>query len=233
MLARESPLSTTESSLTSSPPCKDRGLSHTSQRTRETVPLLDSTSNNTVHSFTTQPTATERPMPTPPIPAPDRTALNPADNRRPAPAALDPIHQQHLRWTEKTTPKLSQIVHPDRTISSVSLEIVHFSGAEKFPSQELSEEPLEGPNATAERPHPDTPAVAPIRTQSNKIEQTDLNTAEPGWTGLNEPERPEHPIPRRTLEIVPFPRPKETPAKQRAEQTTEPRPQTIRETGNA
>ena len=172
--------------------------------------LLDSTRHNTVHSFINQPNATERPMPTPPIPAPDRTALQHADNRRPAHAALDPIHQRHLRWTEKTTPKFSQIVHPDRTISSVSLEIVHFSGAEKFPSQEPSEEPPEQPNATAERPHPDTPAGAPIRTQSNKTEQTDLNAAEPGWTGLNDPERPEHPIPSKTLEIVPFPRPKDS-----------------------
>ncbi len=198
------------------------------------MPLLDSTRHNTVHLFITQPNATERPMPTPRIPASDRTALHPADNRRPAPAALAPFHQQHVRWTEETTPKLSQIVHPDRTISSETLGIAHFSGAENFPPEKPSEEPLEDlpeqPNAIAERPHPDTPAVAPIRTQSNKTEQTDLNQAEQDWTGLNEPERPEHSIPRKTLQIVPFPRPRENPAKQRAEQTTEPRPQTIRET---
>ena len=168
--------------------------------------LLDSTRHNTVHSFINQPNATERPMPTPPIPASDRTVFRPADSRRPAHAALDPIHQQHVRWTEKTTQKLSQIVHPDRTNPSETLGIVHVSGAEKSPS----EEPLEGPNAAAGRPHPDAPAVAPIRTQSNKTEQTDLNAAEPGWTGLNDPERPEHPIPSKTLEIVPFPRPKDS-----------------------
>jgi hypothetical protein len=137
-------------------------------------------------------------MPTSPIPASARTPIH-------------PTHPHRTPWTEKTTPKLSQTYPPDCTISSKTLGIILFPRPEKILSAQ--------PNVAAERPRPDLPAHGPIRTQSNRIEQTSLNGAEQGWTRLTDPDRPEHAITRKTLEIVPFPRARKNSTEHR---TTEP-----------
>ena len=175
-----------------------RRITLASPQSSPNAPPLDSSSHNTVHSFTTRTTASEPPMPTSPIPASARTGMY-------------PTHPRHTPRTEKTTPKLSQIYPPDRTISSKTLGIVRFSRPEKILSAQ--------PNAATERPRPDSPACGPIRKQSNRIEQTDLDGAERGWTRLNDPDRSEHAIPRKTLGIVPFPRARKNSAEHR---TTEP-----------
>ena len=74
--------------------------------------------------------------------------------------------------------------------------------------------------------------ISQNRTESNKPERLEhvehlqncvhptgrlpFNRPEPGWTRLNKPEQPEHPIPRKTLEIVP-----DSPAKEKFHRSPE------------
>ena len=122
--------------------------------------------------------------------------VNPAPGIIQSPPTALPTPGQVLNEPERGWTRLNDPEQPEHPIPSKTQEIACFSPQNLFSA--------EHPTPTAKRPPGTSPRPARSRTKPTNIRQTDLNDPERGWTRLNDPERPEHPIPRKTLEIACF-----------------------------
>ena len=108
--------------------------------------------------------------------------------------------------TEKTRPKLSLLVPPNLTIPSKTKEIREF-----LPPEENSRQiPLHSTGSDSTIVQAAATRLGPASSDPNEIEQIRtrqrsirLNDAERGWTRLNDPDRHEHTISSKTLDLVP------------------------------
>ena len=153
----------------------------------------------------------------------------PGSRQLPGRVSNDPRSAQHPHSTAKTAPKSSKTVHPTRcgqvrrvhALASFHVAPCLTRGPDLDACEERRRHPwLDGGagGLTQERrgganviSRMNLGALGPVSSTGRRSlaalrsvrRSARLNLAEPSWTRLNEPEHPEHAIPRKTLEIAP------------------------------
>ena len=116
------------------------------------------------------------------------TGRRPGSRQLPGRVFNDPLLAQNLHSTANTTPESSKTIHLRRTISRKTLGFYPIPLVKRiFP-----------PDCPS---NPPRPVRCPPQRSARR--SAGLNWVEPGWIALNEPERPEHAIARKTLEFAP------------------------------